>query len=313
VRLTPGLHVNRQWTVKQLVIGHIYSTALAWEHFHTEAPMKRLFATLNLLTLVLLGIGAINVNRQIDLEGTIYSLNALIRESITGQEALNGDDIGAGSPDVVAQASAAVVPIIIYDDVPVYDDGGGGYRFLRNFTTEMQVGSGTGFFISDDGYLITNKHVVSSDASRYAVDMDGIEVPAEVVYRDPNHDLAVIKIAGDSYPVISMGDSAKIKLGEGISGIGNAFGEYTDSVSSGSVSALNRSVLVSDREGKIERMRGLIQTSAQLYPGDSGGPLLNSSGQAIGVNVASSIGEEVSFAIPINIAKQVAEKAWARK
>ncbi len=274
--------------------------------------MRKLFAALNIAALILLGIGVLNINRSIGLENSIYSLNAFIREKINQTQASES----AGETTSLSQAAEAVVPIYVYEEVPIYrNQNNARLRFLQNFTTTVQVGSGTGFFISQDGYLLTNKHVVSNTSANYTVDLADGEVPVEVVYRDSDYDLAVVKItpasglAGGNYPTITLADSSGVKMGQSVTGIGNAYGELNDSISSGEVSGLDRSALVLDRTGGIERMRGLIQTSARLYPGDSGGPLLDERGQAIGVNVASAIGEEVSFAIPINAAKQVLEKA----
>ncbi|MBX4187798.1 MAG: S1C family serine protease [Candidatus Doudnabacteria bacterium] len=272
--------------------------------------MNRIFATLNLITFVLLGIGVLNISKSVDFEGTIYSLNWFLRDRIS--QVSNRDIVLPqtieGSEKRIAQASESVVPVLIYQEVPIYQNSN--YHFFDALTTRIQVGSGTGFFITSDGYLLTNKHVVDENGMEYWVNVVGnVELPAEVVYTDPVYDLAVLKISGEDYPILNLGDSGRLRMGESVSTIGNAYGEFVDSISSGSISAVNRSAIVSDRNGDVERMRGLIQTTAKLYPGDSGGPLLNAEGQVIGVNVASAIGEDISFSIPVNTAKDVLDKA----
>lgn len=274
--------------------------------------MSRVFATLNLLAFTLLGIGTVNLGRSLDIESTMYSLNWFLKERIEEVVNINSSfkSAIAISETQIAQASDSVVPILIYEEVSIYHGSSTRYKFLERFTTRVQVGSGTAFFISSDGYLLTNRHVVDGEESEYSVNITGaMELPARVVYKDPIYDLAIIKVEGENYPAMNLGDSGKLRVGENISTIGNAYGEFTDSISSGSIAAVNRSALVSDKNGEVERMLGLIQTTAKLYPGDSGGPLLNSNGQVIGVNVASALGEDVSFSIPINTVKNVIGKS----
>lgn len=215
--------------------------------------------------------------------------------------------------EMVPLAQEAVVSIEVFIDAPVYS-----YRLrsqsrfddFEPSTVTQKIATGSGFFITQDGYILTNKHVVFDESAEYMVNISStLQIPAKVVYRDPLQDLAVIKVEGSNYPVIELGDSSELKVGENIIGIGNAFGQMTDSVSTGTVSALNRSIMVAGVDDNYERMRGLIETNADIYPGDSGGPLLNLSGEAVGVNVASAVGESVGFSIPINVAKSVIKRA----
>jgi serine protease Do len=174
--------------------------------------------------------------------------------------------------------------------------------------TNRKVGAGTGFIVTSDGYIVTNRHVVSDTAAAYSVLLsNGTQKPAKVAYKDNDKDIALIKIEGSGYKTVSLGNSEKIKLGETVVAIGNALGEYNNSVSVGIVSGLNRSVEATDQTtGKTEKLSGVIQTDAAINPGNSGGPLANMQGDVIGINVATVAGSSnVSFSIPINSVRSV--------
>ncbi len=172
-----------------------------------------------------------------------------------------------------------------------------------------KISSGSGFFVTANGYILTNKHVVADSGTTYMVNAGSTELPAEIVYKDPQYDLAVLKVSGSGYPTIALADS-EIKVGENVVTIGNALGMITDSVSYGIVSGINKKIAVDDETSdSTSILQDLIQTSAQLYPGDSGGPLLNEKGEAIGVDVATSVRSRTSFAIPSYIAKAVLKRA----
>lgn len=217
--------------------------------------------------------------------------------------------------DVVRVASPAVVLINAYREVPVYEIGfvrsSQGIHLIRRQagTATRNVSSGTGFFVTSEGFLLTNKHVVEDMQATYYIYTGDAHVPAEVAYRDPDYDLAILKVRGDAYPVIALADASEAATGDDVIAIGNALGRHVDSVSAGSISGFNRSVIVDEMRGRAARLAGLIQTTAKLYPGDSGGPLLNAAGKAVGVNVATTIGKNISFAIPASIAKYVLARA----
>lgn len=168
---------------------------------------------------------------------------------------------------------------------------------------------GTGFVISQDGLIITNKHVVSESGITYQiVTSNDKKYNVENIYRDPLNDIALIKInpGGDRLTVAELGDSSKIQVGQYALAIGTALGEFRSTVTTGVVSGLGRGITAgSPFEGSVERLDNVIQTDAAINPGNSGGPLLNSSGQVIGVNTAvSASGENIGFAIPINAIKE---------
>jgi serine protease Do len=169
---------------------------------------------------------------------------------------------------------------------------------------QMQKGQGSGFIISPDGYILTNNHVVG-EADKIMVGLnDGRDLQAKVIGTDPKSDVALIKIDADKLPVIKLGDSDKLEIGEWVIAVGNPFG-LSETVTVGVVSAKSRSVGIAEYED-------FIQTDAAINPGNSGGPLLNLDGQAIGINSAifSQSGGYmgIGFAIPINLAKNIEEQ-----
>lgn len=165
---------------------------------------------------------------------------------------------------------------------------------------------GTGFVVTDDGLIVTNKHVVDGTPSDYLViDKQNKEHKVLNIYRDPVNDLAILKVEGLQAPKLELGDSDSLKVGQQVIAIGTALGEFRHTVTTGVVSGLGRGIEASDPFGaSVESLENVIQTDAAINPGNSGGPLLNSSGQVIGVNVAvSAAGQNIGFAIPINVIK----------
>lgn len=174
---------------------------------------------------------------------------------------------------------------------------------------EQEVNNGTGFLISADGMILTNKHVVSDEEATYTiVTNDQQEYSAEVLARDPFQDLALMKIKGAGFQPVVLGDSSNIVLGESVIAIGNALGEFQNTVSTGVISGLSRQVNASG-EGKVEALNNVLQTDAAINPGNSGGPLLNLRGEVIGINVAmAQSAENIAFSVPINQAKKAIEQ-----
>ena len=166
---------------------------------------------------------------------------------------------------------------------------------------------GSGFVVYGKGIIVTNKHVVANPDKYTVVTKDGKKYDVKKIYKDPVLDLAIVQIDGSDIPVLDLGDSSKLKVGQSAIAIGNALGKYTNTVTTGVVSGLGRSVIAEDPFGfSAETLDNLIQTDAAINPGNSGGPLLNSAGQVIGVNVATTQGaQNIGFAIPINSVKQI--------
>lgn len=228
--------------------------------------------------------------------------------------------------NAVSKVAPAVVSIVITKDVPqlevVYINPFGNDPFFKDSgiripqyrqkgTTEQKVGAGTGFIVSGDGYIVTNRHVVEDQSARYtALLVNGTQKQAEVIYRDNALDVAILKIGGSGYSAVTLGNSDAMKLGQSVFAIGNALGEYGNTVSVGIISGLNRSLEVLG--GSMpETLRGVIQTDAAINPGNSGGPLVALNGEVIGVNVAKASAENIGFAIPINTLKSII-RSYAR-
>lgn len=183
-------------------------------------------------------------------------------------------------------------------------------------TTPGQQGSntiGTGFIVSaDKGIIVTNRHVVADTSMKYTVvTKDGKKLDVQKIYRDPNLDLALVQVAStNGLQPLQIGDSSKLKSGQTVIAIGNALGRFDNTVTTGVVSGLGRSVSAGDPySNDSEELDNLIQTDAAINPGNSGGPLLNSSGQVIGVDVATTEGaQNIGFAIPINSVKTIVDQ-----
>lgn len=224
---------------------------------------------------------------------------------------------------VVEKSTPSVVSIIITKDVPrvrnffgspfdLFGDSFGqqGNTQDSGGTQKQTVGGGTGFFITEDGMIVTNRHVVSDASADYTViTNDSKEYPAKVLARDPSQDIAVIKIDGNNFPTLNIGDSGSLKIGQTVIAIGNSLGEFSNTVSRGIISGLKRNVTAGSGLGDTEQLSNIIQTDAAINPGNSGGPLLDIDSNVIGINVAMAEGaQNIGFAIPANQMKKVIEQ-----
>ncbi|MDO8657767.1 MAG: trypsin-like peptidase domain-containing protein [Candidatus Levybacteria bacterium] len=170
---------------------------------------------------------------------------------------------------------------------------------------------GTGFIVSEDGFIVTNKHVVSDTAGKYQViTSNDKKYDVQKIYRDPLNDVAILKIdanqnSGTKLKTVVLGDSSRLQVGQFVIAIGTALGEFRNTVTTGVISGLGRGITAgSEFQGFVERLDNVIQTDAAINPGNSGGPLLNSSGQVIGINTAvASSGQNIGFALPISVVK----------
>ena len=222
----------------------------------------------------------------------------------------------------VKNVSPAVVSVIISKDLPVieqyYTNPFGdlfGIQIPQQRqvgTKKQEIGGGTGFIISADGMIVTNKHVVEDKEADYTVlTNDGKRYAAQVVAKDPIQDIAVIKIEkpDQQFKTVPLGDSAAVQIGQSVIAIGNALGEFKNTVSVGVISGLGRTITASGGE-TAETLDDVIQTDAAINKGNSGGPLLNLKGEVIGINSAiASDAQSVGFSIPINSVKRSIEQA----
>ncbi len=245
--------------------------------------------------------------------------SALIDEIVTEKNLTDSAGNHSDVIDVVDAVNPAVVSIVITKDVPklerIIDEGANspfGFfsfpQYRQNGTEEKEIGGGSGFLISDDGYLVTNAHVVSDDEANYTVYLnDESTYSAEVISADTTLDIAVLKIQASDLPYLEFGDSDAVQVGQTVIAIGNALGEFRNTVSVGVISGLSRSI-VAGGGGSSEYLADVLQTDAAINPGNSGGPLLDLAGKVIGVNVATSAGgENISFSLPSNAVKVAVE------
>jgi serine protease Do len=205
--------------------------------------------------------------------------------------------------DIVEKVSPSVVTVGIEQRIVNFDP----FDFFqrpRSRLEEQDIGSG--FVVSSDGLIVTNKHVVSASGKYSVITHDGKEYDAQSIYRDPINDIAIVKIDAKDLKPIEMGDSSEVKVGQLVVAVGTPLGEFRGSVTKGIVSGIGRGITAgSPFEGFAEKLDDVIQTDAAINPGNSGGPLVNSSGQVIGVNTAIASGaENIGFALPINIIKE---------
>jgi len=276
------------------------------------------------LTVILIGIGAVILVKSGSFFDKVSKVvtegGEVVKRGVTAEE--------SRIIEAVEKANPAVVSIVITKDVPIIEqyyqefnpfgddffNDFFGFRFpiprqKQKGTEKREVGGGSGFFISADGYIVTNKHVVDDDKAEYTVfTNDGKKYDAKILAKDSALDVAILKVKGNDFPYLAFGNSDKLKLGQTVIAIGNALGEFRNSVSVGVVSGLSRSIVAGDEFGRSEQLEGVIQTDAAINPGNSGGPLLNLAGQVIGVNVAVSNGaENIGFALTSNVVKNIAD------
>lgn len=234
---------------------------------------------------------------------------------------------------VVENVSPAVVSIVITKDLPIFEEYyiapfeeffGSEFKipqYRQKGVEKREIGGGTGFIVSEDGMILTNKHVVlDKDADYIIFTNDGQNFPAKVLARDPLQDLAIIKIDQEkqinqegefvlkSFSTVKLGDSSTLQMGQTVVAIGNALGEFRNTVSVGVISGLGRTITASGG-GLVETIENVIQTDAAINKGNSGGPLLNLKGEVIGINTATVLeAQSIGFAIPVNKAKKDIEQ-----
>ena len=233
---------------------------------------------------------------------TNYRMEKLIDEKI-GTVNQGGGNSGSPSSATTLKSSttekvaANVTPAVVGIETTELSKD----MFNREYESS---GVGTGFIVDKNGIIVTNQHVVSDNPKQINVTLkDGTSYEAKVVFKSDTVDLAVIKINAKNLPVVNLGDSEKINIGQTAIAIGNPLGlTFERSVTQGIISALNRSIAVDNKTIAED----LIQTDASINAGNSGGPLLNLAGEVIGINTYKiQSGEGLGFAIPINIVKPI--------
>ena len=217
---------------------------------------------------------------------------------------------------IAKRVCPAVITIIVSKDLPkiegFYFVPSGGQSFImpkvkKGKNEKVKIGGGSGFIISSDGFILTSRHVVQDPEAEYTVVLEPEKkYKAKILAKDPINDIAILKINAKNLPYLELGDSQKTELGETVIAVGNALGEFHDTISSGIISGISRFVRATNELTlKSENLRGLIQTDAAINPGNSGGPLINMEGKVIAINTAAIRGaQNIGFAIPINYAEK---------
>ena len=249
-------------------------------------------------------VGGVAVYRAVEVRS---SLPAAVQQALPANNTTNpGQTFTLNTTDIqttVTQAVQRVGPAV----VTVVGTVPGQTGFFGQ--TPDQTVSGSGFFISDQGYIITNNHVVDGASSITVVLSNGSQEKATVVGTDQYNDVAVLKAEGTVPAIAALGNSDALKPGETAIAIGSPLGDFKNTVTEGVISATGRSI----DTGNGYQMEGLLQTDAAINPGNSGGPLVNLAGEVVGVNTlivrnsgSGAVAEGLGFAIPINTAQAVA-------
>ena len=302
------IHPSYHFIVIVLVISFVTATA--------AGALAGLFVSTNLVQVLQGG------NLQ-----SLFKSQDEFNKLASSYKAVGNDE--AATISAVQKVSPAVVSIVISKDLSQFYNRTGrnifpfddffefGFPSGQQFQQPQEpaepriekVGGGTGFIITEDGFILTNKHVVSDTEAEYSVVLnDGAEYEAEVIATDPFNDIAVVKIEATDLPTVELGDSDSLQSGQTVIAIGFSLSEYQNAVTKGVVSGVDRRIRASDGSGRSEVIEEAIQTDAAINPGNSGGPLINLNGQVIGVNTAvNRSGQSLGFAIPINAAKKAIE------
>lgn len=230
---------------------------------------------------------------QVPLENTNYEVSKLSTEVV--------QKVDNKPSKTIENVIKSVVGISKLED-------NGSSIFLGN--SEQKLGLGSGVILSDNGYILTNQHVVGNKYSSCYVTLEnGLTYNGSVVWVDTNIDLAIVKISAENLDYINMADSDNLRLAEEVYAIGNPIGiEFQRTVTKGIISGINRTIKLEDQDTS-NYMEDLIQTDATINEGNSGGPLINTKGELIGINTVKISGAEgIGFAVPINIIKPILEK-----
>lgn len=261
------------------------------------------------LAALLMALFAINAPITFASSASTYGISATAQQQSTTADVSNQTSNNAIA-DVAAKANPATVTVLnLQQDTSPFSQNGNGQA--------VPVGSGSGYIVDEAGHVVTNDHVVQGGQQFQVIYMDGTTVNATLVGSDPYQDVAVLQLdlsGGKKVPgTVSFGDSSTMKVGDTVIAIGTPYGEYNNTVTAGIINAIDRSL----DTGNGYSLPNLIQHDAEIYPGNSGGPLLNTNGEVIGMNVAKAVDPTMSsgsdttnidFAIESNAVKSIVDQ-----
>lgn len=269
--------------------------------------MRKLFVLVIILTILLL-ITTL-VQRHLPQFFQQSNISPQTQVTVLTEESVTIDIVKKSGPSVVTIAEEFSQDTLVPFQF-------GPFSFVPDELSKEEIpdepqGIGSGFIISADGLIVTNKHVVSdAEGTYFVITSDEKKYTVKQIYRDPLNDIALLQINTAEHnenilQPIAIGSSDNLQVGQYVIAIGTALGEFRNTVTTGVISGLGRGITAGGYFTQAERLDNVIQTDAAINPGNSGGPLLNSSGQVIGVNTAvSESGENIGFAIPIDVVKE---------
>ena len=260
---------------------------------------KVLIVSILLMFLWILGIYLYTTYNNIEINNDNYKVTRL-QSTMEAQTVEKLEEKSKTIADIIEETNRKVVGISKLKEP--------GSSILSK-SSESELGLGTGFIVSENGYILSNEHVTDSKYSKCYVTLEnGNNYDGTVVWSDSDLDLSLIKINARNLEYVNLGDSSKIRVAETVYAIGNPIGfEFRRTVTAGIISAKNRTIKIEEND-KSSYMTNLIQTDATINPGNSGGPLIYPNGDVIGINtVKISTAEGIGFAIPINIVKPIIE------
>jgi S1-C subfamily serine protease len=278
---------------------HAYPPYQEWAAFPAPSAASKQDGVGRRLAPLILGVALLSAS--LSAVGTFAAISLTTRSSVGANTAAGqanaAQQVTLTQSDAIVRVANLVKPSV----VTITSQATAG---LSPFSVPS-TGVGSGFIVSADGLILTNNHVVAGTTSLTVVLDDTRSLTATVVSTDPAHDLALIRVNASGLTAVTLGDSSSVQVGQLAVAIGSPLGTFTDSVTQGIVSGLNRTITVSDQATRSEEnLSGLIQTDAAINPGNSGGPLLDADGSAVGIITASSSNaQDMGFAIPINQAK----------
>ena len=260
-----------------------------------EKQRKNIMAIFFMVIIIAL-LASLNLRLQLINENNIqndYSTQRLENVEKANQET-------KGEYDFIEEASQAIVGISKLKSID---------KSLLGVKNEV-IGQGSGVIITDNGYILTNQHLVGNKYSTcYVTLANGKNFDGSVIWSDENIDLSIVKVPGAALKHLELGDTENIKLGEDVYAIGNPIGfEFQRTVTKGIISGLNRTIKI-EENGKFSYMEDLIQTDSTINTGNSGGALINKKGELLGINtIKISDAEGIGFAVPISIIKPIIDK-----